>query len=116
MSRSAADDRRCFDRSDQVTRSQSGRVVNELIDGVDPDPAANNFVYDGAGRLSSAKVPGHTISYGFAPTGGCGVMATAGRNTNRTSVTDNAATYSYCYDQARPVDFDHRPGDRCYRL
>ena len=86
--------------SDSVTRSQAGRIVNETIDGVDPDPSNPNFVFDGAGRLTSAVVPGHSIAYAFAPTGGCGSSAGAGKNSNRTSVTDNTATTTYCYDSA----------------
>lgn len=86
--------------SDEVTRSTGGDVTDEKIDGVDADPAAPNFVYDGAGRLTNAKVAGHTIGYGFAPTGGCGALTTAGKNTNRTTAVDNGLTTSYCYDNA----------------
>ncbi|WP_168186179.1 RHS repeat-associated core domain-containing protein [Agromyces badenianii] len=52
----------------------------------------------------SAVIPGHTLAYGFAVTGGCGVNAGAGLNGNRTSSTDlpdggTPVTTSYCYDQ-----------------
>gem|GEM_PF-1400120 len=89
--------------SDVVTRSQSGRVTDETIDGVDakptgPDP---NFVYDGAGRLKTAVVlAGHTLTYNFANSGNCGYGTSAGRGSNRTSVTDNAVSTTYCYDGA----------------
>jgi RHS repeat-associated protein len=87
--------------SDQVTRSLSGKVVDQQIDGTDADPANPNFVYDGAGRLRTARVPGHTYTYSFDPTGGCGTLVSAGKNTNRTAMTDNGGTpVTYCYDNA----------------
>ncbi|PZR79738.1 MAG: hypothetical protein DLM65_09930, partial [Candidatus Aeolococcus gillhamiae] len=52
--------------SDSVTRSQAGRVVAQTVDGT---PSAT-FTYDGPGRLTGATVPGHTLTYAFAPTGG----------------------------------------------
>lgn len=84
--------------SDEVTRSVGGKVKDEKIDGVDHNGAGDNFAYDSLGRLTSAWVPGHTITYGFADSNSCGSAWTAGRSTNRTSVTDNATTYAYCYD------------------
>lgn len=47
--------------TDSVTRSQSGRVVTQTIDG----GAADSFGYDTAGRLTSATVGGRSLSYGF---------------------------------------------------
>ncbi|HVL27155.1 MAG TPA: PA14 domain-containing protein, partial [Acidimicrobiales bacterium] len=87
--------------SDVLTRSQSGKVVDETIDGTDAYPAGNNFDYDAAGRLIRARVPGHDLQYAFAATGGCGPQAAPGRNTNRTSVIDNGGPpTTYCYDNA----------------
>ncbi len=88
--------------TDAVVRSQSGRVIDETIDGVDANPGGNNFIYDGAGRLVHAWVPGHELAYGFTDTGTCGSGAstTAGQNANRTSLVDNGRTTTYCYDQA----------------
>ncbi len=87
---------------DAVGRSQSGRVVTEKVDGA-ANPTST-FAYDSAGRLKSATAPGHTYTYGFAPTGGCGAMAAAGKNTNRTQLTDDngtaVTTTNYCYDWA----------------
>ena len=84
--------------SDAVTRSAGGRVTDQSIDGTDAHPGADNFVYDGAGRLSAAWVPGHAYTYGFAPSGGCGTLTGAGKNTDRTSLVDNASpALSYCY-------------------
>jgi YD repeat-containing protein len=84
---------------DLVARSQSGKVVDESVDGADANPGANNFAYDAVGRLTDAWIPGHHLAYGFALTGGCGSAPTAGRNGNRTSMTDNGATpAAYCYN------------------
>jgi RHS repeat-associated protein len=83
---------------DLVNRSQSGKVIDESIDAVDPHAGAN-FGYDAAGRLRSAFVPGHSLTYVFDATNGCGPATTAGNNTNRTSVTDNTTTFHYCYDR-----------------
>lgn len=87
--------------TDAVTRSQSGRVIDETIDGVDAYPAGQNFTYDAAGRLATARVPGHTYTYGYAASGGCGVATAAGKNTNRTTlVVDGGTPVTYCYDHA----------------
>jgi RHS repeat-associated protein len=95
--------------TDQVVRSQSGRVVRDsLVRG------AENFVstygYDGAGRLTSASIPGHQLSYEFASSGGCGVNTAAGASGNRTRLVDvftpagsstpQTMTTNYCYDWA----------------
>ena len=91
--------------SDWVTRSLAGRVVNQLVDGVDPNTAGANFVYDGAGRLTDAWTPGQRTQMAFASTGGCGLATAAGKNSNRTSKTVTptglaAVTTSFCYDYA----------------
>ncbi len=90
--------------ADTVSRSQSGRVRDQAIDGVDANPAAGdpgaNFRYDGAGRLTEAWVPGQQLTYGFSATNPCG-LATTGRNANRTSTTTNGGTpTTSCYDSA----------------
>ncbi|TIH32262.1 hypothetical protein D4765_15905 [Subtercola vilae] len=88
--------------TDTVTRSQSGRIVQDSTkDG--SAPAANStYAYDTAGRLVTATIPGNTLTYSFAATGGCGTNATAGLDGNRTAMTDTvgAVTTStaYCYD------------------
>ena len=86
--------------SDNVTRSAAGRVIDQQVDGIDANPTGANYGYDGAGRLTNAWAPGRQYSYAFAPTGGCGSLPNAGQNTNRTAMTDNGATTTYCYDQA----------------
>jgi RHS repeat-associated protein len=76
-------------------------VIDESIDNADVDQGGNNFAYDAAGRLISAKVPGHSYTYGFAAAGGCGVAGAAGKNANRTSlVIDGGTPVTYCYDHA----------------
>ncbi|MCA1683613.1 MAG: hypothetical protein LC708_00560, partial [Actinobacteria bacterium] len=88
---------------DKVERSQSGKVVEEAIDGIDVYGAGRNFTYDAAGRLTRARVGTQTLDYGFAANGApCAFSsAAAGRNTNRSSLTLNAGTpTTYCYDQA----------------
>jgi len=86
--------------SDALTRSQSGRVTDRSLENVDATPLGRNFSYDGAGRLISASVAGHALTYVYDPANGCGPSVAAGRNTNRSSVTDNTTTVSYCYDNA----------------
>ncbi len=86
---------------DVVLRSQGGAVVDETIDGTDAKTSGPNFTYDAAGRLTAANVPGHALTYAFAPTGGCGVATSAGSDTNRTATTDNGGlATTYCYDRA----------------
>jgi RHS repeat-associated protein len=88
--------------SDSATRSLANRITDETVDGTDPG-AGDNYTYDGAGRLTAAAVPGHTYAYGFGQVSGCstGSVATAGKNSNRTSMTvDGGAAQTSCYDAA----------------
>ncbi|MFF3028845.1 PA14 domain-containing protein [Microbacterium sp. NPDC057944] len=94
--------------TDSVKLSQSGRVVQQTS----ASGAVSNtstYGYDAAGRLVSAVIPGHQLTYGFASSGGCGVNTAAGMSGNRTALTDvwtapgqAAVTTStaYCYDWA----------------
>ncbi len=91
--------------SDKVTRSQSGRVVDQVVDGIDHRPAADNYDYDGAGRLTEAWVPSQTLTYGYGANGDAACTAldpvVAGDNGNRTSKTLNGGTATtYCHDGA----------------
>ena len=89
--------------TDAVSRSQTGRVVNETIDGTDARTGADNFVYDGSGRLTEAWVPGQALTYGYGTNGaGCAFdPVAAGRNGNRTSMSVNGGTpTTYCHDGA----------------
>jgi len=90
--------------SDAVTRSQSGKVIDESIDGADVH-AGNNFAYDGAGRLSAAWAGTHAYTYAYdASSPSCTKATAAGKNTNRTSATVDATTTTYCYDAADKLD------------
>ena len=97
---------------DEVSRSPAGRVIDQFVETgaaslVDPNPGGLNFVYDGAGRLTTAHLPGGRGDYGYAATpvgDGC-VEPGAGRNTNRTSIswtpTAGAATTTRsCFNRA----------------
>jgi RHS repeat-associated protein len=86
--------------TDALTRSQSGRVIDQSIDLTDPYTGGNNFTYDGAGRLTAARASGHSYAYGFANTSAC-ILNTAGADSNRTTYTDNGVSQAnYCYDYA----------------
>ncbi|MBX3100107.1 MAG: hypothetical protein KF761_11060 [Salinibacterium sp.] len=90
--------------TDSVIRSQSGRIIqNTLTDGTTVETSA--YSYDTAGRLSTAIIPRHTLTYTYASTGGCGANPAAGMNGNRTAYSDTQdsgtpTTVSYCYDNA----------------
>jgi YD repeat-containing protein len=43
--------------NDAVTRSQAGKVLDQLIDGADADPAAPNLTYDAAGACAPPGSP-----------------------------------------------------------
>jgi RHS repeat-associated protein len=88
---------------DEITsRSLAGLVLDNKVDDVDPSPSNPSYVYDDAGRLTTARTPGsHTYDYGFGSSGGCGTATAAGKNTNRTSKTvDGGTAITYCYDHA----------------
>ncbi|MBX3100119.1 MAG: VCBS repeat-containing protein [Salinibacterium sp.] len=90
--------------TDSVIRSQSGRIIqNTLTDGATVE--TSTYSYDAAGRLSTAIIPRHTLTYTYASTGGCGANPAAGMNGNRTGFSDTKdggtpSTVSYCYDNA----------------
>jgi RHS repeat-associated protein len=86
--------------SDTVTRSQSGQIVSGTENGT-----AKSYTYDKADRLTSATLGGNTYAYSFAAltSGQCGQASAnlnAHKNSNRTSMTVNGTTTTYCYDQA----------------
>lgn len=94
--------------SDAVVRSQSGRVVKQQSS-TGSTSYSSTYGYDTAGRLVSATIPGHKLTYGFGSSGGCGPNAAAGMSGNRTGSTDvwtapgQAAvttTTTSCYDWA----------------
>lgn len=94
--------------TDQVTRSQSGRIVTHNI-ARGTDLHASSYGYDTAGRLVTATIPGHLLEYAFDSTGGCGENTTAGASGNRTGLVDTytapgqtaqQTSTAYCYDWA----------------
>ncbi|HEY3141024.1 MAG TPA: PA14 domain-containing protein [Acidimicrobiales bacterium] len=86
--------------SDEVSRRLGGDIVGQKIDGVDHH-GGDDYIYDNAGRLTDAWIPGQHVSYRFDATGGCGSLLTAGANTNRTQqIIEGGATTGYCYDKA----------------
>jgi RHS repeat-associated protein len=89
---------------DASVLSQSGRILQTALTNASGS-YAYSYNYDSVGRLISATIPGHALTYGFAPTNTCGTGLTAAANGNRTTVTDvpvggNGLQYStrYCYD------------------
>jgi hypothetical protein len=95
--------------TDTVVRSQSGRVVQHALSRAGATSTAT-YGYDTAGRLVTAKIPGHDLTYSFDGSGGCGLNTAAGLSGNRTRLTDAytpagvstavTSTTHYCYDWA----------------
>ncbi|MDF2582197.1 MAG: hypothetical protein K0R33_840 [Mycobacterium sp.] len=94
--------------TEQATRSQSGRIVQHQITR-GTTTHTSTYGYDTAGRLVNATIPGHQLTYQFAPTGGCGPNTAAGASGNRTGLTDVytapggtpvTTSTQYCYDWA----------------
>lgn len=95
--------------ADTVVRSQSGRAVRHAIT---RSGSTFDFVlgYDAAGRLVTADIPGHALTYEFDGQAACGPNTAAGRSGNRTGlidaylapgeVTPVVTTTEYCYDWA----------------
>lgn len=89
---------------DAVVRSQSGRILqNTLTDSASAAAETSTYSFDAAGRLTTAVIPHHTLSYGYG-TAACGNTA-AGKNGNRTSYSDaldggTPTSVAYCYDTA----------------
>jgi RHS repeat-associated protein len=97
--------------SDQLAYSTAGRIRDESLNGADPNPAGDNYVYDASGRLTTAFVRGQKNTYSYAASSACGSLTTAGKNSDRTTSTWQAidaggtvvgsqSTYQYCYDNA----------------
>jgi RHS repeat-associated protein len=91
--------------SDTVNRTQSGRVINDIV-----QSGSNSlwyaYGYDGADRLTSMSVGANSFSYGFGMQNaitcgsGSGTNADSGKNGNRTTQTINSITTTFCYDYA----------------
>ncbi|MCA1683833.1 MAG: hypothetical protein LC708_01695, partial [Actinobacteria bacterium] len=96
--------------TDEVHYSRAGRVDDQRIDGVDAyvgtggfgTAGSQNFLYDGVGRLVTARIAGHELGYDYTTVvAGCTLFPNAGKTTNRNRLTDNGALVAtYCYNQA----------------
>jgi RHS repeat-associated protein len=92
--------------NDSVTLSQSGRVAQDTTTG-GVATTTSSYTYDKAGRLITAQLTGHTLSYGFGSSA-CGTNGNAGMDGNRTSYSDahtvgsttTTTSTQYCYDYA----------------
>lgn len=90
--------------TEAVTRSQSGRILQDVF--TDPTGLADptTYTYDALGRLTVADLSDQTFEYGFGSTPSCsaGSATNAGLNGNRTSQTRTingvSTTDTYCYD------------------
>jgi hypothetical protein len=94
--------------TDQVVRSQSGRIMRDILtDTASATAETSMYTFDAAGRLTLATLTNtthtHTLSYGYGTTTGC-VNNGAGKNGNRTAFADNldgvVTSVAYCYDNA----------------
>lgn len=84
--------------SDQVNRYVSGDIQNGTELGV-----SKSYQYDKAGRLTGATIGSNTYSYDFgAQDPSCTSYAgyDAGKDGNRTKLTVNGQSTTYCYDKA----------------
>jgi len=88
--------------SDSVGRSQSGQIISESRI-VGSNTLNSTFNYDKASRLTGATIGNNTYAYGFgAQDASCAANTNpnAGKNSNRTSMTINGQSTTYCYDYA----------------
>lgn len=88
--------------NETVTLSQSGQVIEDIIS-AGSNELWHAYDYDNAGRLTSAEIGPHTYTYGYgAQDASCasGTNPDSGKNSNRTSMTINSTTTTYCYDYA----------------
>jgi RHS repeat-associated protein len=87
---------------EEQTKSTTGLVTaNKRTIGT--DILDQSYTYDKAGRLRTANVGTHTVSYGFDPLpSSCGATrnTNAYKNANRTSQVIDGITTTYCYDNA----------------
>jgi len=84
--------------ADQVNRYTSGDIQNGTENGT-----SKSYTYDQAGRLTGAVIGSNTYSYGFGgQDASCStpVGYDAGKDGNRTSMTADGQTTTYCYNSA----------------
>ena len=83
---------------DSVNRSSSGNIQSGTENGT-----SKAYTYDKAGRLTNATIGNNTYSYGFgAQDYSCATTPgyDAGKDGNRTSMTVNGQTTTFCYNNA----------------
>ncbi|HYH75135.1 MAG TPA: PA14 domain-containing protein, partial [Candidatus Saccharimonadales bacterium] len=91
-----------LDVREEQTKSTTG-IVTANTRTIGTEVLSQSYTYDKAGRLRTANVGTHTMSYGFDPlpsTCGASRNVNAHKNSNRTSQTIDGVTTSYCYDNA----------------
>jgi RHS repeat-associated protein len=86
--------------TDTITRYASGDVKSGNENGL-----AKSYNYDKAGRLTGATIGSNTYGYEFgSPDASCaatlGYNGNTARNGNRTKLTVNGQSTTYCYDSA----------------
>lgn len=88
--------------SDEVAYSQGSRVTNQFVDGIDSNASGDNFIYDAAGRLTTAYAGGHNYGYFFGtPSCGAGANNASNKNSDRLSASvDGSIVQVDCYDNA----------------
>ncbi|HSE61728.1 MAG TPA: DUF2599 domain-containing protein [Candidatus Saccharimonadales bacterium] len=91
--------------TDEVVRSQSGQILNDIVWGSTGGSLWYDYTYDKASRLTAASVGSNSFSYGFGTQhsscgSGSGTNPNSGKNSNRTTQTINGVTTTFCYDYA----------------
>ncbi|HJP81681.1 MAG TPA: PA14 domain-containing protein [Candidatus Saccharimonadales bacterium] len=82
--------------ADSINRYTSGDIQNGTENGT-----SKSYTYDKAGRLTNATIGSNTYTYGFgAQNASCPATPNydAGKDGNRTSMTVNGQTTTYCYN------------------
>ncbi|HVX58568.1 MAG TPA: PA14 domain-containing protein [Candidatus Saccharimonadales bacterium] len=88
--------------SDAVTYSQSSKILSDIATN-GSGSSTWNYTYDKADRLTGATNGSNTYSYGYGTEDsscGVGTNSNAGLDSNRTSMTINSSTTTYCYNTA----------------
>lgn len=90
---------------ENVTLNQQRGYVTGYTNTLNGLTAGANYSYDKLGRMTGATVDTNQYQYGFgAPdascTGKAGLNTLASKNGNRSSMTVNGATTTYCYNNA----------------
>lgn len=84
--------------TDSINRYTSGDIQNGTENGT-----SKAYTYDKAGRLTGATIGSNTYTYGFgAQDSSCAATPgyDAGKDGNRTSMTVNGQTTTFCYNNA----------------